>query len=129
MGHLDSRAMERIGGPSWQELRAMFLAASEELLSVSENARGVLTTIYVKYSVSSTPDANVFAVIWLKSSRQLVIGLALPDDVDDPLFVKAPSGMSYKGLKKYLVVRPGDSLPPQFHDWVQAAYRASLAAK
>ena len=126
MGHLDQRAIARISGPSWQELRAAFLAASEELLSVSDNARGVLTTIYVKYLVSDAPDANVFAVIWLKSSRQLVVGLALPENVNDALFVRAPSGMSYKGLKKYLVIGPGEKLPPQFGDWVQAAYQASL---
>src|SRR5262245_34304428 len=108
---LSDAAVQRVSGPSWQPLKQTFLDMSEVLLNSAPNAVGVLTTIYVKYQVDSKSNSAVFAVAWLKNSKQIVLGLALPDAYESPLLVEAPAGMNYKGITKYLVIKPGDQLP------------------
>lgn len=119
---LSNDAVERVSGPAWQSLRQPFLDMSETLLGVSSESVGVLTTIYVKYQLTGSPSSDVFAVAWLKNSRQLVLGLALPLEFESPLLVLAPTGMKYKGITKYLIVKPGDILPSELSNWAKAAY-------
>lgn len=100
---------------------------SETLLNVSSESVGVLTTIYVKYQVTAQTDSSVFAVAWLKTSKQIVLGLALPDDVESPLLGTAPSGTKYKGITKYLTIGPADTLPDQLSQWAIRAYQLARA--
>jgi hypothetical protein len=101
MRNFDERILERIHGASWDTMRDLFLQVSGDILSVGESARADLTTIYVKFSVDSTPNSPVFAVAWLKSAKNIVFGLSLPDDFESFILLDAPSGMKYKGLTKY----------------------------
>src|SRR5438045_842418 len=101
MGQLAEEAIKRVSGPAWQPLRETFIQLSGTLLSVSPDAYGVLTTIYVKYQVDRSPNAPVYAVAWLKTSKEIVVGLALPEEFQCDNLGPAPSGMKYKGINKY----------------------------
>src|SRR3954451_7993504 len=105
---LDERAVKRVQGAAWDALRGTIFETSRILLSVSPDATSELTTIYVKFMASKT---TVYAVAWVKSSKELVIGLSLPDGAESPSLMTAPTGMTYKGLTKYLRLLPGDAIP------------------
>jgi hypothetical protein len=105
------------------------MEASDALLSVNPACVGALTTIYVKYQVEASPSSPVFAVIWLKSSSQVVVGMALPEGSQSPYLVATPKGMAYRGLSKYLVLRAGDVLPDEFSSWAAAAYINAVAQR
>jgi hypothetical protein len=119
---LSEDAVQKVSGPSWKPLKQVFLEMSEILLNATPDGVGVLTTIYVKYQVDSKPTSGVFAVAWLKSSKQIVLGLALPDEAESPLLGPAPAGMKYKGITKYLIVKPGDQLPTELASWAKTAF-------
>jgi hypothetical protein len=129
MGQLSDNAVERVSGPSWEPLKAAFLDISNKLLDVSPDAVGVLTTIYVKYQVSASPHAKVFAVAWLKTSKQIVVGLALPADYQSPELGQAPTGMRYKGITKYFRVEPGGTVPGDLPEWAKLAYQTTLSSE
>ena len=122
MGTLSDRAWERLSGESWNALRASFLRVNDALLSVSPEAFADLTTIYIKYSVSPSPTSPVYAVVWVKTAKQFVVGLALPENVSAPELTGPPQGMKYKGLTRYLVVRPGDAVPAAVDQWARLAF-------
>jgi hypothetical protein len=119
---LSEDAIQRVSGPSWQPLKQAFLDMSEVLLAAAPEGAGILTTIYVKYLVDRKPNSGVFAVAWLKNSKQIVLGLALPDDLESPLLGPAPAGMKYKGITKYLTIQPGDQLPSELAVWAKNAF-------
>ncbi len=125
MGQLSEKAAERVAGASWDGLRRQFHAISESLLSVSPEARGALTTIYVKFTITPDPNSPVYAVIWAKNSKQLVVGLRLPEDEIPPGLHAAPAGTTYKGLSGYFKIQPGDMVPQELPTWAQAAYASA----
>jgi hypothetical protein len=127
MAQLDEKAIRKISGPAWSGLRPLVLAASERLLAAADGGTSELTTVYVKFSASTRPGAEVYAVVWIKTSKQLTIGLALPAGIyHDPL-QDAPPGFRYKGLTKYLILHPGDELPAAFDIWAKQAYANAIA--
>ena len=119
---LSPDAVKRVSGPAWSALKPLFFQISDILLDVNGDCFGELTTIYVKYQVSTIPSSAVFAVVWLKNSAQIVLGLALPDSVDSPLLGPAPKGMTYRGLTKYFTLKAGDSVPSELSTWAGVAY-------
>ena len=127
MNQLDERAIRKVSGPAWRPLKEAFLQISEDLLAVSEDAVGELTTIYVKYCCFNS-GRDVYAVVWLKSSKYLVVGLSLPDDFDSPGLGDAPTGMQYSGLTKYFILSPGGDVPSILSEWAKMAYKTRLAA-
>lgn len=124
---LSDEAIQRVNGPSWEPLKQTFLDMSEVLLGVATDAVGVLTTIYVKYQLTGNPSSGVFAVAWLKTSKHIVVGLALPEESDSPLLGPAPTGTKYKGLTKYFTLKPGEPVPEHLSQWAKAAYQHALA--
>lgn len=121
MGKLDVRVEERIQGPGWANIRDTFYRVNSALLNVSSEARGQLTTIYVKYTSSPTSD-HVYAVVWLKSSKEILVGLAMPDTAPEPKRREPFPGTKYKGLTRYFALRPGDTVPERITEWAMAAY-------
>jgi hypothetical protein len=119
---LSNDAIQRVSGPAWKPLKQPFLDMSETLLNAAPDCVGVLTTIYVKYQVARAPNSAVFAVTWLKNSKQIVLGLALPEEFESPLLGLAPTGMKYKGITKYLTFKPGEQVPSQLAEWASAAF-------
>ncbi|HEX5444268.1 MAG TPA: hypothetical protein VFW87_10585 [Pirellulales bacterium] len=126
LDRLDSRALERIRGPSWSAIRPCVEAVHEHLIAVSPSSFGELTTIYVKY-LSPETRPRPYAVLWLKKSTEVTLGLSLAD-VPDGLSA-APAGHNYAGLNGYLVLHPGDPIPAQLQFWAKEAYQHALAAR
>jgi hypothetical protein len=126
---LSPEAIKRVSGPAWESLRPLFFEVSDVLLNVNKDCVGVLTTIYVKYQVSATPSSPVFGVAWVKSSSQLVLGLALSNGFESPLLGPPPKGMTYKGLTKYITLKPGDSMPSELPGWAAAAYGSVVVSE
>ncbi len=125
MSDLDERTIERVSGPAWNNLRDTFLRISDILLSVDNEATSELTTIYVKFFVGNHQTGmKVYAVVWLKKSTELVIGLALPPTVDSLGLVDPPPQKKYAGLTRYLIIKEADSIPPELKVWAQEAYRS-----
>lgn len=127
LNRLSSDAVKKVSGPSWDPLRPAFLEISERLLEVSPQAVGVLTTIYVKYQVSSATNSAVYAVVWLKSSKQIVVGLALPEATSSSSLVPPPRGMTYKGLTRYFTVQSGELIPEALREWARMAFEQETA--
>lgn len=119
---LDQRARERIGGPAWDAIRSVISTVHSALVSPSGTSLGELTTIYVKY-LDPAVGASPYAVMWIKKSSSLVVGLALPTTATSPLFVSAPAGCKYAGLTKYLCFSAGDAVPSQLPSWAFEAYQ------
>ncbi len=118
---LDQRAVDRVSGPSWEAMRPAVLKLADALLSPSEKATNQLTTIYVKFE---RPAGSVYAVMWVKKSTQVVVGLALPAGMNSPRFHAPPSTMKYPGLTAYFSVTSPEDVPAEVGAWAQAAFAA-----
>lgn len=126
---LDPRIIDRIRGPAWSAIRDKFIQLCESVLAVSTNTRAELTTIYVKFCVVDEPTAPVYAVAWLKTAKNVVIGFALPETVSDASLTVAPAGMTYKGITKYWRLLPDEPLSPEVSNWAQIAFEAVNARR
>ena len=124
---LDPKAVKRLSGPAWNDVRPAFLRINDALLSASPKVSGTLTTIYIKYSSPETND-QPFSVVWVKKASEIIVGLSLPDDTDYPSLVTAPKGCKYAGITRYLVVKSKEDVPLVFDEWVDVAY-ATLSRK
>jgi hypothetical protein len=114
---LDSRALKRISGPAWDDIRPLFLDLSTLLLAASPKARATLTTIYVKYELQRGEDWRVFAVAWLRKSTEIVVGLSLPETTKSPEFHATPKGCFYMRLSKYFTLKKNTRLPKELAAW------------
>lgn len=119
---LDPMAIERISGPSWDSIRSAVFDISETLLSVSPDATNNLTTIYVKFE---RPRGGVYAVMWVRTSSKIVVGLALPSGTTSVRFHEAHATMKYPGLTSYFTVQTSDDVPDKLADWAREAFAAT----
>lgn len=129
MSSIDPRICERLRGPAWDSVRSTFDSLCSSVLGVADSTRAELTTIYVKFAISGEASAPVYAVAWLKSSKNVVVGFALPEDFDAPLLTSAPAGMKYKGLTKYFRIVPDAVLPDEIQHWARLAYSEITSEK
>ena len=129
MQQLSEDAIKKVSGPSWVPLKQTFLDLSEALLSIDSTAIGELTTIYVKYLVPTSTEKKVYAVAWLKTSKSITVGLALPEDFEATELVSPPAGMKYPGLNRYLIILPGIALPDGLPRWAKIAHDSVLVTK
>lgn len=124
---LGPKAIAKISGKAWDELRSNFLVVCGMLLDVSQDAFGELTTTYLKFTIGNTHISRVYAAIWIKNSKSFTLGLALPDDCKHPIFTDALKGMTYKGLTKYVTITSMDTIPEQCREWAGIAYKLRLS--
>jgi hypothetical protein len=99
------------------------------LLAASADADSKLLNSYVKFTTNSDPNSFVYAVVWLKNSKQLIAGLALPEEYNAQELGPALPGTTYKGLNKYFVVDRGGAVPKGLAEWAGLAYRNALSAE
>jgi hypothetical protein len=128
MSSIDPRIAERVRGPAWTNVRKLFGELCDRVLAVAPGTHAALTTIYVKFAVSDAPTAPVYAVAWLKTAKNIVIGFALPEVLLDESLTAAPPGMTYKGITKYFRLTPGEPLPDKIDDWAGSAFRSVAKA-
>lgn len=125
MERLDPRAVKRVSGPAWASLRGHIDRLNEMLLGVAPTARAELTTIYIKYTIDSKTGRKPFAVLWVKKSTELILGLALPQEVKAAVLHDSLEGYKYAGLTAFLVVTPNHDLPDELEEWVKIAFERS----
>ena len=128
MGALSARIIAKVSGPAWKPLCGQFLQMARLLLAASPDADSQLVSAYVKFTTNSDPQTRVFAAIWLKSSKRLIVGLALPEEYEAEELGPALPGTMYKGLTKYFVVERGSAVPKGFAEWAGLAYQNAMSA-
>ncbi len=128
MGELSQHTIAKVSGPAWESLRGQFMQTSRLLLAVSPDADSELMTTYVKFTINAAPQSSVFAAIWLKSSKRLVVGLALHEEYEAEELGRSLPGTMYKGLTKYFVVERGSAVPKGLAEWARVAYQNALSA-
>ena len=119
---MDPRAIKRISGPSWEELRPKFYLICDALLSVSNDAFAELTTIYVKISLKNPKGNLTYAVVWIKHSSEITVGLSLPDGIKSKRLFAPPKRMKYTNLTSYFMVKKGEKVPAEIYKWANLAY-------
>ena len=128
MGELSKHTIAKVSGPAWESLRGQFMQISRLLLAVSPDTDSELMTTYVKFTINTAKQSPVYAAIWLKSSKRLVVGLALPEDYEAVELGPSLPGTMYKGLNKYFVVERGSAVPKGLLEWARVAYQNALSA-
>ena len=128
MGELSQRIIAKVSGPAWEQLRGQFMQIAQSLLDVSPEANSELLTTYVKFTVYTAPHSPVFAAIWYKNSKRLIVGLALPEEYEGEGLEPALPGTVYKGLNKYFVVERGGAVPKGLAAWAGLAYQNASSA-
>ena len=119
LDRLGPKATKRVGGKAWAITRPQFERIHNFLVSASADASVELATVYVKYTVPAIRQP--FAVLWVKKSTELVLGLALPEDYTTSILSDAPNHIVYAGLTKYLCIHPGDPVPSELSKWAKDA--------
>ena len=127
INQLGPKAIAKISGKAWDELRLNFLVVCGMLLDVSPDAYGELTSTYLKFTIGKTHISRVYAAMWVKNSKSFTVGFAIPDECTHPMFTDALKGMSYKGLTKYVTITSEDTIPEQFGEWADIAYKRRLS--
>lgn len=125
MGKLTNKLDEKLNGKAWIGLKDKFLGMCNEIVDASPDARGELTTVYVKFTIDSSEESPVYAVAWFKNSQKWIVGLALPDTVESPIFVDPPK--RYIGLTKYFYIESDTELPSTLLEWAEMAYKNKQA--
>lgn len=126
---LSQRIIAKVSGPAWDQLRGQFMQTARLLLAVSSDADSELMTTYVKFTINSTPSCPVYAAVWYKNSKRLIVGLALPEEFDAEELGPSLPGTMYKGLNKYFIVERGGAVPKGLAEWASLAYRNALSAE
>ena len=129
MGELSQRIIAKVSGPVWEQLRGQFMQITRLLSAVSSDADSELVTTYVKFTVHTAPQSHAFAAIWLKSSKRLIVGLALPEEYEAEELGPALPKTWYKGLTKYFVVEQCSAVPKGLAEWAGLAYQNALSAE
>jgi hypothetical protein len=129
VGELTQHTIAKVSGPAWESLRGQFMQISRLLLAVAPDADSELMTTYIKFTVHTAPQSPVFAAIWLKSSKRLIVGLALPEEYEAEALGPSLPGTMYRGLNQYFVVERGGVVPEGLAEWAEKAYRNALSAK
>jgi hypothetical protein len=72
----------------------------------------------------------VYAVVWAKVTlpKRLIVGLALPEDLEAEGLGPPPEWIFYKGLTKFLVVEQGRVVPEGLAGWAKRAYEEALSS-
>jgi hypothetical protein len=124
---LDPKALKKVSEQTWVPIRAVFDRLNQVLLSVSPTARGTLITIYIKYAAPETGD-RPYAVLWVRKSTELVLGLALPAGTEPPGLTPDPGRYKYANLTRYLTLAAGTTVPAELPAWVALAYETMRTA-
>jgi hypothetical protein len=128
MRELPQQVIAKLRGPCWEQLRGQFMQVGRLLLAASPGAATELLTTYVKFTTESGSNNPVYAAIWHKNSKRLIVGLALPEEYDAPELGPALPGTTYKGLTKYFILERGGAVPKSLAEWARVAYQNAATA-
>ena len=120
---------KRTSYPKWEPLRGQLLEICRQLLDASPDAKSEIVSYYVKFSVDDASLSPTFAAVWLKNSKGLVVGLALPEGYEAEELRAALPGTTYKGLTKYFTVERDGEVPQNLGAWIELAYQNTLTSE
>lgn len=129
MGRDDPRIWEKLDSKGWDPLSPVFEKMHTCLLGLDEKVAAQRTTIYVNYKYEDLPFSKVFAVVWIRTIRHLLVALRLPEDTMRPPLEPPPAKFKYPPMNAYFQVNQGQQIPDQFSDWARISfeYRQTLA--
>ena len=128
MGELPEQAIKRVSTPTWDRLRPQFMEIGRLLLGVSPDVNSEFFSHYIRFTACTAPNSPPYAAVWIKNTKRLIVGLALPETYEAEGLGPALPRTAYKGLAKYFAVEPGDAVPEGFSEWARLAYRNVLVA-
>ena len=120
---------KRTSYPKWEPLRGQLLEICRQLLDASPDAKSEIVSYYVKYSVDANLNSPTYAAVWLKNTKRLIVGLALPEGYEAKELGTALPGTTYKGLTKYFTVERGGEVPQNLAAWIELAYQNTLTSE
>ena len=129
MENLLQELEKRTSNPKWEPLRGQLLEICRKLLDVSPDAKSEIVSYYVKFSVDATSLSPTYAAVWLKNTKRLIVGLALPEGYEAEELGTALPGTTYKGLTKYFTVERGGDVPQNLGTWIELAYQNALTSE
>jgi len=99
-------------------------------LEVLPDTQGDLAGTYVKFTTGPHPTSAAYAVVWLKVSapKRLIVGLALPEDVEAAGLGPPPERILYRGITKFLVIEEEQAIPERLSEWVKRAHEEALSS-
>lgn len=124
---LDERGQKRLSGKAWHDIRPVVDQVHRALTEVSDEVSGELTTIYIKYTSANT-CGNPFAILWVKKSTEIILGLAMPEPIPVELSAAPAKNMIYNGITGYLKMAKDDLVPAELSEWAIAAYKNTIAS-
>jgi hypothetical protein len=125
MGPLTERVHNKFNTPAWKSLRDLFVQVAETILKVSPNAQADLAGSYVKFFASGlAPIHSTYAAVWPRVTlpKRLIVGLALPEDFEAERLGPPPERIVYRGIKKFLVIEEGGTVPQGLSGWAKLAF-------
>jgi hypothetical protein len=122
MAKYDEVIEKKIGGPVWENIHGKLQNIIKELLDVDESAAPELSTIYIKFKIRDEPLAPVYAVLWIRSPKRVVLGIATHKTMPHKLVTDAPNRMKYTGLTSYLRITEDSEIPSELTDWIKDAF-------
>ena len=128
MEDLLSELGARVESPAWEPLRRQLLEICRLFLNISADAKSEVVSYYVKFTVGTDPTSSTYAAIWLKNTKRLIVGLAMPEGYEAEELGPALPGTNYKGLTKYFTIEPGGEVLQRLGEWVGLAYQNVLLA-
>ena len=123
MARHDPLIDDKLESKGWDALRPVFSEIHGTLLSADAAASSKAETIYIKYRLKDDVYGKVFAVVWIRTTKRLTVGLALPDDIGHPLLGPQPPRMNFPPLNRFFVVEQGGAAPEELSDWAKVAYK------
>lgn len=131
MGKDDPRIWERLDSNGWDPLRPTFEEMHNCLLSLDKKAAAQRTTIYVKYKYEDTPFSDVFAVIWIRTTKHLLVALCLSDEAIEPPLEPPHEKFTYPPMNAYFQINQGEYVPEKFTEWARLSFdhRKTLATE
>lgn len=128
MVNLLQELTNRTSNRSWESLPGQLLEICRQLLDASPDGKSEIVSYYVKFSIDTAPISPTYAAVWLKNTKRLIVGLALPEEYEADELGTALPGTTYKGLTKYFTVERGGDVPQNLGTWIEQAYQNALAS-
>lgn len=122
MNKHDERIDKKIAGPTWDNVRDKLIKIHEIMLGVHESSTSELRTIYIKYKTLPEPLAPVFAAMWIKTAKKIILGLATPEKLQHKDVIGVPPGIKYKGLTSFLEITENCDVPVELEQWAKLAF-------
>lgn len=113
----------KLATKGWDSLRPTFQHIHQILIGTSPTVSSKAETVYIKYRIQEGVFADVFAVVWVRTTKQLITGLALPPGYQHSILGPPPPRTYYPPLNSYFTLTAGQPIPEPLAEWAQGAFK------